>query len=109
MYETHSELFSIEQEYPPKRLQTTLKSEFLRTGITLATAKHVKQPITHRAILVAIGILVAVVIAFTLWIRKPDGVVIGLRTKPQTSLPITVRKMFSTTFQVVSTTFSARE
>ncbi len=68
-----------------------------------------KQPITHRAILVAIGILVAVVIAFTLWIRKPDGIVTGVRVKPQASLPTMVKKLFSTTFQVVSATFAAGE
>lgn len=91
-------------------VKTALKTDYFNIGTTLANSKRVKQPITLRAISVAIGILVALVIAFTLWIRKPDSQgLTGLRLKPQTSLPITVKNLFKGAFEVLSATLAVKE
>lgn len=50
----------------------SLKHKHLESGTTLAKGINVKRSITFREITVAIGVLVAVVIALTLWMGIPD-------------------------------------
>jgi len=52
-------------------LAKPLKKDDLKHGITLANLKNVKKSITYKEITIAIGILVALVIALTLWIHEP--------------------------------------
>ena len=76
-------LCSIMNDFRRKEGEKALRTAFLGNGITLATTKSVKRSITYREITIAIGILVAMVIALTLWTRVPEEKLSGSRTSAQ--------------------------
>lgn len=55
--------------------------------MTLANRMVVKRTITYREVTVAIGILVAVVIAFTLWVKAPAEKITKSGFRSHMSLP----------------------
>ena len=61
---------TIEQLASPKSETSSEKAVF-KTGTTLAKPRGMKRGITYKEIVLAFGILIAVVIAFTLWIGHP--------------------------------------
>ena len=62
----------------------------------------VRQSITYRTITVGIGILVAVVIALTLWISGPESPSpTGLTSRPKSMATPSIKKLISTTFHVL--------
>jgi len=60
----------------------------------------VKKFITYRAITVAIGILVALVIVLTLWVREPGDTVSGSERKSPVGAPVVVKNIFKTAVAV---------
>jgi len=69
----------------------------------IGKTRGVKKSKTYKAITVAIGILVAMVIAITLWVRVPRDVsVTDFRSKPHAHLPAPIRKLISTALVLVS-------
>ena len=60
----------------------------LNCGITLAKRMVVKRTITYREITVAIGILVAMVIALTLWVKTPGEKITESGSRPHASSPM---------------------
>ena len=65
-------------------------------GTALANKEIVKKSITYREITLGIGILVAVVIVLTLWVRKPAGIVSGYDGKPQVEIRMSAKNFFKT-------------
>jgi len=63
-------------------------------GITLANKEIVKKFITYREITVAIGILVALVIVLTLWVRKPGQSVSGSDRTPHVGMSLSAKNIF---------------
>lgn len=70
-----------------------LQKGFLKDGTTLATPNPVKRSVTYREVTVAIGIVVAMVIALTLWVGFPDKETIGNQAGVEFTLP-TVKQIF---------------
>jgi len=63
----------------------------------------VKKSITYREITIAIGILVAMVIALTLWTRVPEKKLSGPGgTSGHVSLPSTARYLLGATLEIFS-------
>ena len=60
-------------------------------GIRLAKVTSVKRSITYKEITVAIGILVAVVVAMSLWMGFPGMEVSGVNPHPVYDLPSSAR------------------
>jgi hypothetical protein len=54
----------------------------------------VKRSITYREITIAIGILVAMVIALTLWTRVPEEKLSGSHTSAQVATPAPSKLLF---------------
>jgi hypothetical protein len=67
----------------------------------LANEEIVKKLITYRGITVAIGILVALVIVLTLWVKKPGHPVSGFNRTPQPEMPLSVKNVLETTFSLL--------
>lgn len=61
-----------------------------------------KKTITYREITIAIGVLVAMVIALTLWTRLPEKQAPGTNTRSEVNLPSTVDLLFSATIGAFS-------
>ena len=59
-------MFSIEQHIE-KREENRHKTAFLQNGTRLAKPRAVKKHITYKEVMVAFGIIVAVLVALTLW------------------------------------------
>ena len=59
-----------------------------------------KKSITYREITLAIGILVAMVIAMTLWVTLPDEDVSGSNSSQQLNLPYTAKNLFETAVKI---------
>ena len=59
-----------------------------------------KKTITYREITVAIGILVAMVIALTLWIKDPGEAFTGFQTGSHVDLPVTAKSLLKSTFSL---------
>lgn len=55
-----------------QNIRNAADSTFLNTGMALAKPPVVKKRITNRDLTMILGILVALIIAFTLWVRTPD-------------------------------------
>jgi hypothetical protein len=64
------QMFKTEQNIA-KNSRKPIKRLFFQSGTTFAKKASVKQNITYREIILAIGILVALLVAFTLWIHNP--------------------------------------
>jgi hypothetical protein len=62
----------------------------------------VKKSITYREITVAIGIIVAMVIALTLWIRVPKEKVTGSGPAPRTGMHAAAKNLFKTAVEIFS-------
>lgn len=60
-----------------------------------------KKLITYRVVTVAIGILVALVIVLTLWVKKPGHTVSGFNRAPQLEMPLSAKKVLETTFSLL--------
>lgn len=60
-------------------------------GITLAKVKGVKRSITYREITVAIGIIVAMVVALTMWMGLPGSEISATDVHPGYGLTASVR------------------
>ena len=56
-----------------------------------------KKTITYREITVAIGILVAMVIALTLWIKEPRETMTGFETRPHIDLTAPAKALLKKT------------
>ena len=69
-------------------------------GITLANRTVVKKTITYREITVAIGILVAMVIALTLWIKNPQEAATGFQLGSDFDLSATAKTLLKSTFSI---------
>jgi hypothetical protein len=54
-----------------QNIRNYANSAFFITGTTLAKPPAVKKHITYKDVTLILGILVAMIIAFTLWIRTP--------------------------------------
>jgi hypothetical protein len=69
----------------------------------------VKKPIDYKAITVAVGILVALVIAATLWIRHPGESSLSRfpSSKPQAAMP-SFKKIINTTLEAFTETEMAK-
>lgn len=61
-----------------------------------------KKTITYREITIAIGVLVAMVIALTLWTRLPEKQAPGTNTRSEVNLPPTVDFLFGATIGAFS-------
>lgn len=61
-----------------------------------------KKSVTYREITVAIGIVVAVVIALTLWIRVPETGVSDAKANSRLRLPTTAKILLENTRDVFS-------
>jgi hypothetical protein len=64
----------------------------------------VKKTITYREITIAIGILVAMVVALTLWTRSPEEKLSGsvTSTTPRLNLPVTAEYLFGAAVNMFS-------
>jgi hypothetical protein len=60
----------------------------------------VKRSITYREITIAIGILVAMVIALTLWTRVPEEKLSGSSTSAQVGAPAPSKLLFGVTIRM---------
>jgi hypothetical protein len=75
-------------------MQYAAKKAVFQYGITLATADTVKKAINIRNITLAIGIVVAVLVALTLWTSSPaSDVAPGAAAHPTTGLISGAREM----------------
>ncbi|MEX2233393.1 MAG: hypothetical protein WD824_14615 [Cyclobacteriaceae bacterium] len=72
----------------------------LKTWHNIGKPSRVKKSITYKEITVAIGILVAMVIALTLWLRVPDNEVSGSASAPKVGLPAATQNLFKTTVKI---------
>ena len=59
-----------------------------------------KKSVTYREITVGIGILVALVIALTLWMRAPGEKVSGSQTMPLLGTPASAKNLFKATVEI---------
>jgi hypothetical protein len=82
-----------EQLFNRKWPEQAINRNFKR-GITLANNEIVKKFITYREITVVIGILVALVIVLTLWVRKPGQSVSGYERNPHVGMPVSAKDIF---------------
>lgn len=73
------------------------ETAIFKHGITLANRTVVKKTITYREITVAIGILVAMVIAFTLWIHDPQDTITGFESGSNFDLPAAAKTFLKAT------------
>lgn len=55
-----------------QNIRNAADSTFLNTGTALVKPPVVKKRVTNRDLTMILGILVALIIAFTLWVRTPD-------------------------------------
>lgn len=67
----------------------------------------VKKTVTYREITIAIGVVVAVVIALTLWTRGPGDRVSESHAGRRTAVSVTARYLYTTTMESVSALFSS--
>lgn len=74
-------------------------------GITLANSMVVKKAVTYREITVAIGILVAMVIALTLWINKPGEKITEVRAQHRNIPSVDLRTQLRQSLQDLSSDF----
>lgn len=82
-------MFKTEQNIVPRSQKSALKA-VLKTGITLAKPTGMKRNITYKEITLVLGILVAVVVAFTLWVSQPsEHTTINGKVLPIPSAPVT--------------------
>jgi len=72
----------------------------LETWHNIGKPRRVKKSITYKEITVAIGIIVAMVIAITLWIRVPEHEVSGAASTPKVGLPAAAKNLFKTTVRI---------
>ena len=79
----------------------------MENGITLAIPYIVKKSITYREITIAIGIIVAMVVALTLWTRVPDEKSSGVSATVETNLPSALLEVLTTAAKVFSEETSA--
>ena len=70
------------------------------TWHNIGQPRRVKKSITYKEITVAIGILVAMVIALTLWIRTPESEVSGPASTPKVGLPAATQNLFKATARI---------
>jgi len=63
----------------------------------------VKKTVVHREITLAIGILIAMVIALTLWMKTPASENSGSDSRPRSVLPSAARNLLNTTIDHIST------
>jgi hypothetical protein len=85
-------VFAFEQETgqnPPGTLKNGILSRWHNIGLSM----DVKMSVTLRVVTVAVGILVAMVIALTMWLRSPETTSTD-STSIATSLPFTVKSYF---------------
>ena len=61
-----------------------------------------KKTITYREITIAIGVLVAMVIALTLWTRTPGEPVSRSRTPGEVMLPSTAKYLLGTALKLLN-------
>lgn len=78
------------------------KTQIFIHGITLAKQVSVKKTITYREITVAIGILVAVVIALTLWISEPRETMTGFESRPRFDLATPANTLLKSTSAILT-------
>jgi hypothetical protein len=64
-------MFKTEQ-IPGQNNKNQQKALVLKSGTTLANSKIVRSSITHKEITMLLGILVAAIVLFTLWMRTPS-------------------------------------
>jgi hypothetical protein len=79
-----------------KNAISALQTVIFKDGITLANRTVVKKTITYREITVAIGILVAMVIALTLWISDPAEKITGFESPAHLDFSLTAESVLHT-------------
>lgn len=55
-----------------KKAQTGPEKQVFKTGITFVKAKHVNRKFTYKELTLILGVVVALIVAFTLWFTQ-DG------------------------------------
>jgi hypothetical protein len=66
-----------------------IKKELFLTGIAFAKQGIVKHPISYKIITLVLGILIALIIAFTLWVKSPEKESAhSINFIPKISLPV---------------------
>ena len=89
----------ITEQYTRQKTENLYKKALFKTGTILVNHKEVKKAITYKEITLALGILVALLIAFTLWTR-PDEEVSGSKDIRQISIPSVAKSLFQTTVRI---------
>ena len=96
-------MFTTEQ-YIPEIVENTPKKGLLKPGTTLATPRIVKQRINYKQITVGFGILVALLVAFSLWTATAKEKISGFHPVPEISIPAIL-----TTLETTLTLFTSAE
>ena len=71
LYERHKSMFTIEQHIN-KNIHKKARNGVFKTGMPLANPKHVNLRFTYKELTLVLGVLVALVIAFTAWTSQND-------------------------------------
>lgn len=90
----------ITEQYTRQKTENLYKKALFKTGTILVNHKEVKKAITYKEITLALGILVAFLIAFTLWTTRPDEEASGSKDIRQISIPSVAKSLFQTTVRI---------
>jgi flagellar basal body-associated protein FliL len=91
-----------------KKARNTEKNAGKKGGITLANKNCVKKSITYREITVAIGILVALVIALTFWATGEREDFSGSNSTRPMNIPAVTKKILETAVNISIAEFTGR-
>jgi hypothetical protein len=95
-------MFTTEQHIP-KIVENTRKKGLLNAGTTIARPRIVKQRINYKQVTVGFGILVALLIAFSLWTATAKEKISGFQPVPEISIPAVLTDLAATTLTFFTT------
>jgi hypothetical protein len=97
-------MFTIEQNIA-KTQSKCLKNAVLKRGTTLANKNIVKRKITYKELTLAFGIIIAVVVALTLWASKnpAEESLSSSPLVPKTNIvfPFNIKSLIESTIEVL--------